>query len=68
LLTSDIFLFLGGFFLAYRVGSIMVRSYGKYLVLVLWKVLRILPAYLMVILFYYSVFMHLGSGPKWIVN
>ena len=27
-----------------------------------------MPAYLMTLLIYYSVFMHLGSGPKWIVN
>ena len=32
---------------------------------ILQRALRIWPAYLMDLLFYYTVYMHLGSGPKW---
>lgn len=32
------------------------------------RVLRFLPSYLVAILFYYSVFPHLGSGPLWYQN
>lgn len=40
----------------------------KYPFAILQRALRIWPAYLMTIIFYYSVFMHLGSGPRWSAN
>lgn len=35
---------------------------------VLSKLVRIMPSYLLTLIFYYSVFLHLGSGPKWVLN
>ena len=40
-------------------------AWFKYPLAILQRVLRIWPAYLIAILFYYTMFMHLGSGPKW---
>jgi peptidoglycan/LPS O-acetylase OafA/YrhL len=35
---------------------------------ILQRVLRIWPCYIMTMLIYYTIFMHLGSGPRWNVN
>jgi peptidoglycan/LPS O-acetylase OafA/YrhL len=67
LLTVDIFFFLGGFFIAYKFAK-EIGKIGRYPWLVLKRALRFLPAYLLVILVWYSMFIHLGSGPKWIPN
>ena len=65
-LTSDVLFFLGGFFLAYKFAKDSSNTYKKYVFTILQKLMRILPAYVLTILFWYSVFIHLGSGPRWI--
>jgi peptidoglycan/LPS O-acetylase OafA/YrhL len=32
------------------------------------KLLRVMPAYVLTLIFYSSVFLHLRSGPKWVLN
>jgi len=66
LLATDIFLFLSGFFLAYKFTDL--SSPAKYPMALGRKLLRIMPTYLFTLGFYYSVFLHLGSGPKWVLN
>ena len=64
LLAVDIFLCLGGFFLAF----VMLRHKitGKVCGLgILHRVLRIWPAYILSMMLYYSLFMRAGSGPFW---
>ena len=41
------------------------KSFMLYPVAILQRILRIWPAYIVTILFFYSVLPHLGSGPKW---
>ena len=38
----------------------------KYPFAILNRYLRIVPAFFVAILFFYSIFPHLGSGPKWL--
>jgi len=40
----------------------------KYILAILQRLLRIWPAYILVMLMYYTIFMHLGSGPRWGAN
>jgi peptidoglycan/LPS O-acetylase OafA/YrhL len=65
LLAVDIFFFLAGFFLAF----VFLREKGQristYLLAIIQRVLRIWPAYILVMMIYYSFFMHLGDGPRW---
>lgn len=44
------------------------KSLAKYPLAVLHRVLRIWPCYIITMLIYYTVFMHLGSGPRWSQN
>lgn len=66
LLTVDIFFFIGGFFIAYKFAHKLAGPLLNYPLLILKRALRYLPAYVIVILVWYSMFMHLGNGPKWI--
>jgi peptidoglycan/LPS O-acetylase OafA/YrhL len=68
LLSVDVFFFMGGFFLAFVFLREKNKSWLKYPFAILQRVLRIWPCYIITILIYYSVFMHLGSGPRWIQN
>ena len=64
MLSVDIFFALGGFFLAF----IMLRNKinPKLCGLgIFQRALRIWPAYILAMLFYYSLFMNLGSGLLW---
>jgi peptidoglycan/LPS O-acetylase OafA/YrhL len=64
LLSVDIFLMLGGFFLAF----VMLRSKISAKICglgIVQRAFRIWPAYLLAMMFYYSLFMKLGSGPFW---
>lgn len=36
-----------------------------YLLAIVQRALRIWPAFIITMLIYYSIFMHLGEGPKW---
>ncbi len=64
LLSVDIFFCLGGFFLAF----IMLRNKINIKICLfglLQRALRIWPAYILAMMFFYSVFMKFGSGPLW---
>ena len=64
IMSVDIFFCLGGFFLAF----IMLRSKINLKICglgILQRALRIWPAYIIVMMFYYSLYMRLGSGPNW---
>lgn len=65
LTAVDIFFFLGGFFLAFVFMREKTSSYAKYPVAILQRVLRIWPAYIIAMMIYYSIYMHLGEGPFW---
>ena len=68
LLATDIFFFLSGFFLAYKFTECKQKSIGSYGMSLLKKLARIMPSYLLTLIFYYSIFLHLCSGPKWVLN
>ena len=68
LLSSDVFFFLSGFFMAYSFCKEMNYSIKRYPLAILSRLLRIIPAYLLTILVWYSMFMHWGSGPRWVPN
>lgn len=56
---------LGGFFLAFVFLRQDKNDPSIYPLGILQRVLRIWPAYIITMMFYYSVFMQLGSGPSW---
>lgn len=65
LLSVDVFFMLGGFFLAY----VYLREDNKKIVGIgfgiLQRALRIWPAFIICMMFYYSLFMQLGNGIFW---
>ena len=65
LFSVDTFFFVGGFLVAYVFLREKSQSFLKYPLAILNRYLRIVPAYLLAMLIYYSVFPHLGSGPLW---
>jgi peptidoglycan/LPS O-acetylase OafA/YrhL len=65
LFAVDTFFFLGGFFVAWSVLREKIQSVGKCGLAILNRWMRLVPAYLMAILIYYSMFVHFGSGPYW---
>ncbi len=62
----DIFFFVGGFFISYKFAKDLTGSILNFPLLILKRIFRYLPAYVLIILVWYSMFMHLGNGPKWI--
>ena len=64
-LAVDTFFMLGGFFLSFVILRERNFSGAKYLLAVPQRALRIWPAYIMLMMFGYSIIMHLGSGPLW---
>ena len=68
LLAVDIFFFLGGFFLAFVFLREKVKRNITYLFAIIQRILRIWPAYILVMMIYYSFFMHMGDGPRWQFN
>ena len=64
MISVDIFFALGGFFLAFimlrKRISLKLCGLG-----IFQRALRIWPAYILAMLFYYSLFMNLGSGLLW---
>ena len=64
IMAVDVFFCLGGFFLAF----IMLRNKINLKICglgILQRALRIWPAYILAMLFYYTLYMRLGSGPLW---
>ena len=67
LLAVDVFLCFGGFFLAF----IMLRHKINLKVCgmgVIQRALRIWPAYILTMMFYYSLYLRLNHGPFWSRN
>lgn len=64
LLSVDVFFALGGFFLAFIMlrNIITLKLCG---LAIIQRVLRVWPAYILVMMFEYSLFMRLGSGVVW---
>jgi peptidoglycan/LPS O-acetylase OafA/YrhL len=65
LLAVDVFFYLGGFFMGFAFMREKSKSWLKYPMAILQRVLRIWPSYILTMLFYYTTFMKLGSGPRW---
>jgi peptidoglycan/LPS O-acetylase OafA/YrhL len=65
LLAVDIFFMLGGFFLAFAFLREKASGIAAFGLGVLQRALRIWPAYIIAMLFYYSLFMPTGSGMFW---
>ena len=53
---------------SYAVLKEKVTTSLKYPLAIVNRYLRIIPAYLLAILIYYGIVMHLGSGPFWSMN
>ena len=68
LLTPDIFFFIGGFFMAYQFAKDLTPATKKLPMRVLSRLVRVLPAYMLTIMIWYAMFMHWGSGPRWVPN
>jgi peptidoglycan/LPS O-acetylase OafA/YrhL len=64
-LAVDVFFFIGGFLVAYSFMREKSKSYLKYPMAIVHRVLRFWPSYIVVILLYYSVQIHTGNGPMW---
>ena len=64
----DAFFFLGGFFAAYVLYSkLKSMKFGviNYASIIFHRVLRILPLYIFIIMFYWKIAGYLGNGPLW---
>jgi len=64
ILSVDVFFCLGGFFLAF----IMLRTKITPKICglaILQRALRVWPAFILSMLFFYSLYMRFGSGPNW---
>jgi peptidoglycan/LPS O-acetylase OafA/YrhL len=65
IISVDVFFMLGGFFLAFVFLRQDKNNLSIYPLGIIQRALRIWPAYIIAMMFYYSVFMQLGSGPSW---
>jgi len=54
--------------MAYQFAKDLTPAVKKYPLRVLGRLLRILPAYMLTILIWYSMFIHWGGGPRWVPN
>ena len=68
LFAVDTFFFVGGFLVAYAVLRETTKSLLKYPLAVFNRYLRFFPSYLMAILIFSSLLMHLASGPYLAIN
>jgi peptidoglycan/LPS O-acetylase OafA/YrhL len=68
LIAVDTFFFVGGFLVTYSIIK-NIKNHKKgfkfYLLAILQRALRFWPSYIFIILIYYSIYLHLGSGPQW---
>lgn len=65
MLAVEVFLFVGGFFVGCTIVKDTSYSIFKVLVGIVNRILRFWPSYFVSIFIFYSIFMHLGSGPYW---
>lgn len=64
----DAFFFLSGFFLAYATLPRKMSSGVHYVIAILNRYLRLIPAYLVILLFFWQILPYLSSGPMWFVT
>lgn len=67
-LAVDVFFFIGGFLFAYSFMREKSKGLLKYPMAIVHRLLRFWPSYIIVILLYYSVYIHTGDGPLWKEN
>ena len=65
-LSVDIFFMLSGFFLIFVLMRQKSHNLVLYLMGIFLRILRILPSFILVMLFYFKLFIHTGQGPSWI--
>ena len=68
MLAVDTFFFVGGFMVAYVLLKDGRFGISKVPLAIFNRMLRFWPSFLLVILLFYGVFLHLGSGPFWPSN
>ena len=61
----DVFFYVGGFLVSYSFLRAPSKSVMKYPMALLHRLLRFWPSYITAILIFYSLYIHLGSGPFW---
>jgi peptidoglycan/LPS O-acetylase OafA/YrhL len=61
----DVFFYIGGFLVAYSFLRNQMKSVMKYPLAIIHRVLRFWPSYIVVIIIYYSIMLHTGSGQLW---
>lgn len=61
----DVFFYIGGFLVAYSFLRNKMKSWIKYPLAIVHRILRFWPSYIMAMLIYYGIFIHTGSGPLW---
>lgn len=64
-LAVDVFFWIGGFLVAFSVLRAHTKKLIKYPMAIVHRVLRFWPSYIMTLLIFYSVYLHLGGGPLW---
>jgi peptidoglycan/LPS O-acetylase OafA/YrhL len=68
-LAVDSFFFIGGFLVSYSIlKDVKIKSRFRYFLAIINRYLRLIPAYFLTILIYYSILAHLVSGPFWFQN
>ena len=65
MLAVDGFLFVGGFFVGYGICKMKDYNVKKVGFVIVNRLLRFWPVLITTLLFFYSIFPHLGSGPYW---
>lgn len=61
----DVFFFLAGFLFAYTIVRQRIKNNWFYLIAIFHRALRFWPSYFICIMIFYSILIHLNSGPVW---
>ena len=61
----DVFFFIAGLLLAFVFLRDTSQSLAKYPLAIVQRVLRLWPSYIFTLMVFYSVYIHMGSGPIW---
>ena len=68
MLAVDTFFFVGGFMVSFALLKDKKFNVKTMPIAILNRILRFWPSFLIAILLFYGVFLHLGSGPYWPLN
>lgn len=63
--SVDVFFFLSGFFIAFSLLHKQVRGTVQYLQIVAMRYMRLMPAYLFMIFWFWQIYIRTGDGPLW---